>query len=133
MPYYGNRLGIADADLPMEYDVGAIEQIVATPYRGGAHVVFPARKIRFVRGAIVVFRAGKEEAPAYGELTVEHEGGLLTSPLGADGELELEGLEVGTFQGRVVYAKGRCAITIVVPDVPGVIIDLGTMRCDGEK
>ena len=35
LPYYGNRLGINDKDIPMDHDIGTTELTIAPPFRGG--------------------------------------------------------------------------------------------------
>ena len=34
LPYYGNRVGIEDKDIPFEYNINATEMTIAPPYRG---------------------------------------------------------------------------------------------------
>src|SRR5207248_3103985 len=78
LPYYGNRLSIRDGDVPMDYEVGRVEQLVASPYRGGAMVQFDVRRIQSVTGTIEVEGAGP---PSYGELQMAIAGKSLGSPL----------------------------------------------------
>ena len=42
LPYYANRLGISDQDVPFDREIETVEQAVAPPYRGGALVTFQA-------------------------------------------------------------------------------------------
>ena len=86
---YGNRLGIADQDIPLDYSVGATEQTVATPLRGGAVVVFPIQPIRAVTGTAVPVVGEAPVVPAYGELVVTAEGRRFDSPIGAEGDIEV--------------------------------------------
>src|SRR5439155_2932993 len=70
LPYYGNRLAIADGDVPFDYTVGATERVIAPPHRGGAVVAFPVARTRRLTGRVVLEVAGTDVAPAYGRLTV---------------------------------------------------------------
>jgi outer membrane usher protein len=129
LPYYGNRVSIADVDVAMDRSVTAVERIVAPPYRGGALVTFEARRARFYRGRMRVVVAGKVVPPSYGELTVRGPAGEVTSPLGKDGELELEGLPPGRYPAEVVHEHGTCAFTIDLPPAAHAVTQLGELQC----
>src|SRR5690606_13705718 len=97
LPYQANRLGIHQADLPLDYHLEAEEIVLAPPPRGGAVVEFSARAIRIVRGRVVQTTAGESNPIKYGTLAVRTADGVLTSPLGSEGEFEFEGLPQGTW------------------------------------
>lgn len=120
-PYYGNRLRIGDADVPLDYELGKTEQVIATPLRGGALVKFDVRKIRSVSGLV---RAG-DKVPAYGELSVDGR----TSPIGGRGEFWLDRLETGRHTARVEFGGGVCSFEIDVPESAAASLDLGTVAC----
>jgi outer membrane usher protein len=129
MPYYGNRLGIRDQDLPLDYQIQSIEKTVAPPYRGGAVVTFPALKMRSVRGTIELEVAGETVALEYGELTLDADDKRYSSPLGSSGEFELENLPAGSYAATVVSQSRTCSLTIDVPGADQPIVNLGTLRC----
>lgn len=129
LPYYGNRISIADTDLPLDRTVAEVERTIAPSYRGGALVRFEAKVARFFRGRVVVERGGKRVTPAYGEISIRMAAGELTSPLGKDGEFELSDLPPGKHASRVEYADGACTFEIVAPRSERVITDLGELRC----
>ncbi|MEP7124647.1 MAG: fimbria/pilus outer membrane usher protein [Byssovorax sp.] len=129
LPYYGNRIMIADTDLPLDRAVGAIEQTIAPSYRGGALVRFDVKVAHFFRGHVVVERAGKTITPAYGEISVHLAVGEVTSPLGKNGEFELSEIPPGKHEARVEHTAGVCTLEIVVPTTELVITDLGALRC----
>jgi outer membrane usher protein len=136
LPYYGNRIGIADRDVPVDYEVGGVEQLAAPPYRGVAVTRFPVSRLRAAQGTLST-DAGVP--PAYGDLTVRVEGRSLsgdqaqafaTSPVGGDGRFYLQGLPAGAHQGLVDWSGGRCSVLVEVPAEPA-FVDLGTVRCVG--
>ena len=43
---------------------------LAPPYRGGAVVLFPVRRIQRVTGTVVLLTAAGEEPPSFGEITI---------------------------------------------------------------
>jgi outer membrane usher protein len=128
LPYYGNRLAIADRDVPVEYTVGPTELLAAPTYRGGVVTRFAVKVLRVVQGELVVPADGRDVPPAYGELTGSAAGASFSSPVGGDGRFYLESLPAGSHSAEVEWNGGRCAATILVPESPQVV-DLGTVRC----
>jgi outer membrane usher protein len=129
LPYYGNRLSIADSDIPIDYVVSEADVTLAPPYRGGAVVLFPVRLVQRSTGTILVVRQGHEITPAYGQLVVysgpeDHE-----SPIGTDGEFYLENVPAGRYGAVVTWGDGSCAFTLVVPAVKTPVVTLGRLRC----
>jgi outer membrane usher protein len=129
LPYQANRLRVEMADLSMDYELDADEQVVAPTDRGAARVTFAARRVRLARGRIV-FGEGDGARPArYGEVRVSVNGGVLASPLGIGGELELEGLLPGAWRAEVRSPEGACSLSLEVPESAEPIVDLGILRC----
>ncbi len=134
IPYYGNRIGISDRDVPIDYEIGSVERTVATPYRGGAVVEFPVKRVTTVTGRVLIVEAGTEKAPAYGELTVTGPAGVpQTSPLGGDGGFYLENLSPGRYPAAVEHKEAVCRFTLVVPMSSSPFVNLGTLRCEAPK
>jgi outer membrane usher protein len=129
MPYYGNKLSIADVDLPLAYSIERTERLVAPPPRGAAVAVFDARRVLFYRGIVVVSVAGRDVVPSYGSLLVTDRGKVLESPIGDKGEMELEGLSAGEYPAQILYEGGQCDFQLRVPDGPGPVIDIGKKKC----
>ncbi|MCA1829250.1 MAG: fimbria/pilus outer membrane usher protein [Myxococcales bacterium] len=117
-PYYGNRLKIGDSDVPIDYEVGKVEQVIGTPLRGGALVRFDVQRVRSVTGLV---RVG-DRVPAYGELTVDGR----ASPIGGRGEFWLDHVGVGRHDARIEFGGGTCKFTLEVPEDAS---DLGTLSC----
>jgi outer membrane usher protein len=130
LPYYGNRLSIRDADVPIDYEIGKVEQLVASPYRGGALVQFDVHRIQSVTGVVEVPGKG---TPAYGELQIESSGKNLGSPVGGDGRFYLEGVPAGRHLARVEFKDGACNFNLVVPTDSAQTVDVGTVRCAPER
>ena len=129
LPYYGNRLSISDKDVPMEYAIDATERIVAPPYRGGALISFPVRKIRTVSGVVVIERDRKETVPSFGQITVALEGGSASSPIARGGEFFLENVSPGERPATIESQEGTCRFLLRVPDSPEPFIQLGKIVC----
>jgi outer membrane usher protein len=129
LPYYGNLLNIADTDIPIDYVIPRVQATVAPPYRGGILVRFPVQRVQRSEGRVLLVVDGAERAPTYGEMSVTVDGRRLVSPVGANGEFYFENLAAGRHRAAIEHGDGTCAFTLDVPDVEGLVADLGVVRC----
>jgi len=133
-PYLGNRLSIRDTDLPLDFQLAAVERVTSAPLRGGTIVRFPARRLSGVSGSVIFeWPTGRTAVPAYGELSVELNGEQITSPIGAEGRFYLEDLPPGLYPADVSSRIGDCKLTLSVSDQASAIQELGELRCRPEK
>jgi len=130
LPYYGNRLRIDDRDVPLEYDVQAVEKTIAPPFRGGAFVDFTVRQVRTVTGSIVIKVNGADVPPAYGQITLGSGDNAPVSPLGALGEFYFENVAAGTYDAVTEYAGGKCTSKLEIPAAKTDVIKLGLLTCE---
>lgn len=129
LPYYGNRLGISDQDIPIDYSIAVTDRLVAPPVKGGSVVTFPARRVQAIVGTLVVETAGRTVTPAYGQLTVTADGQTYESPIGRDGEFYLENLPRGRHAAIVDHKDAVCRFTLETPASAASLVDVGTVRC----
>jgi outer membrane usher protein len=125
-PYYGNKLRIEGTDVPMDYEIGNLEQVVATPLRGGAKVIFDVKRSQSVAGLLQV-DGGK--APAHGELRIDYKGGHADSPVAEDGRFWLDNVPPGKHHGLVEFKDGFCNVDLTVPVSRDRFLDVGAVRC----
>lgn len=125
MPYYGNRLGISELDVPMGYEISNAERVVAPPPRGGARVRLLGDRTRLVRGRLVVPDAN----PAFGNLTVTADGVISSSPVGTGGEFEVSDVPFGHWRAEVRYPGGTCSAELDVPSTDAAVTELGAVPC----
>ncbi|MBP1634061.1 MAG: fimD, outer rane usher protein [Acidobacteria bacterium] len=133
LPYYANRVSIADQDVPIGHEVESREQPVAPPYRGGAVVTFEAAKVSAVTGTVTVIAAGREIVPEYGDLVIQAAGVSQTSPIGRGGRFYFEKLAAGRYTAAVQYHGGSCDIAIVVRDSSTPVVNAGAHSCRIEE
>jgi outer membrane usher protein len=133
LEYHGNRLGIADTDLPLDYDIKTTSENVAPPYRGGAVVLFAGQHIQAISGRITVRHAGVDLVPAFGALvlTVGQEPHI--SPIGEHGEFYFENLPAGSYPALVQFETGTCTFTVSVPVTTAPLVLLGTLTCNAKS
>ncbi len=129
IPYYGNRLSIADDDLPLDYKVGETEKLLAPPLRGGAVATFDVHPVRIVTGSVVLEAAGTTVVPSFGQMTVRVGMTETASPLGKDGEFYFEDLRPGHFQAEVDASMGTCRFEIDIPGGDKPFVDVGRLKC----
>ncbi|HSN69004.1 MAG TPA: fimbria/pilus outer membrane usher protein, partial [Thermoanaerobaculia bacterium] len=131
VPYYGNRIRIEDADIPMNYRVDDTERIIAPPLRGGVVVEFAVAPATSVGGIVVIQQAdGSIRIPATGELRLRSSSGeRATSPLGRGAEFYFEDIAPGAWDAEVVDEKGICRMTLRIDSSDQPMQDVGTVTC----
>lgn len=135
LPYYGNRISIADSDVPLDRMVARRELTLAPPYRGGAIAEFPApRELRLsgrlvaggglpaIRGALAL----SATMTLTGATTVE-------TWLGSDGEFYVEGLAPGRYAIALAAPQLRCTASIDVPVSDAPVVRLGDVPCEAAR
>lgn len=130
LPWQANRIAIRGEDVPLDYDLGALEQLVAPPLRGGAVARFAVHRITAVTGLLSVRGSGGAVRPGNGEIAVEGETGESTSPVTPDGRFWLEGLAPGRHVARVTWGGGTCRAVLAVEPGAEPPIDLGEVACE---
>ena len=129
LPYYGNRLRIADEDVPLAMTVREHALTLAPPWRGGAVALFPVVREHRVTGRLRVERGGVSDIPAFGRLVVTTSHGAAESPIGAGGEFYLEGVPAGSLPARLEHDGGTCAFDLQVPESEAPVAKLETVTC----
>ncbi|HVR42217.1 MAG TPA: fimbria/pilus outer membrane usher protein, partial [Thermoanaerobaculia bacterium] len=126
--YHANRISFEDKDVPMDYRIGDLAEVIAPPFRGGALVEFPVAPVRNVVGTIRMRRgAGALEVPAYGTAILAPEGAR--SPIGVDGEFYFENVSSGEHELEVVWRGDRCTVRFEVPENGGMLREAGALEC----
>ncbi len=131
LPYQANRLGIRGEDVPMEYELGPMEQLVAPPFRGGAVARFAVQRITAVTGALSVPGPGRVR-PANGEVVLAAGGPRRASPVTPEGRFWLDGIPPGRHRAEVAWRQGVCAVDLEVGPSAGAVVDLGELECRPE-
>jgi outer membrane usher protein len=130
LPYYGNRIGIDDKDIPLDHDISTTERIIAPPFRGGVVVTFPVRLVLSVSGTVVIEDKGATILPAYGQIIVEVAKQPVVSPLDEAGNFYLENVPPGTYSAEVQYATGVCTFPLIVSQGSTALVNVGTVKCN---
>ncbi|MEO8215871.1 MAG: fimbria/pilus outer membrane usher protein [Acidobacteriota bacterium] len=132
LSYYGNRLGIQDQDIPLDHEVDSVEKIVAPPYRGGAIVTFPVRRIQNVQGMVVIIEGKTRVIPSYGEMSIDDaHGKTADSPVGSDGAFYFENLAAGKYRAEVRYdGNKKCSFELDIPASDDSFVILPEQHCD---
>ncbi len=128
---YANRLSIRVSDIPMDYDVGKVERVVAPMRKSGVIVRFDVTPIRAVTGRLRLETPGavQEGVPGGGELVLLQDGEELRAPTSSEGRFFLQGARPGRHVAEVTWRGGTCRVTLEVPEKPG-LQDLGVAGCD---
>ena len=129
LPYYGNKVAIADLDVPMNYMVDKTEKFIAPPYRGGAVVKFPVQRIQRISGEIELDDAHSTRIPAFGQVLTKVNNRVFESPVGRKGEFYFENLPPGQHSAVLDYEDHHCDFRIDIPIIDRDEIQLGKLTC----
>ena len=129
LSYYGNRLGIADQDIPMDHSVDGTEKIVAPPFRGGVVVAFTVQRIQSLTGTLLLEISGRNLTPGFGQLTVTAGTKQFESPVGKQGEFYLENVPPGSHPAVLEYHETTCRFLIDVPVSDQAVVKMKPLRC----
>ncbi|MGC4089840.1 MAG: fimbria/pilus outer membrane usher protein [Polyangiaceae bacterium] len=128
LSYYANRIRAEAPEMGIESTLDEDEVLVAPPTRGGAHVVFEPRSLHLLRGVIAPLGLALD-AIRYGELTLSVEGKTWSSPIGVNGEFELDSVPAGEWPVLVQGAEASCHFWLLVPRRGAPIEDVGAQSC----
>ncbi len=129
--YYGNRLRVDASELPNDVQVDEEEVIVAPPPHGGVRLVFESTHLRAVRGRLEPVGLSLESI-RYGELTLRARGQVFTSPIGAHGEFEFDGVPSGVWPAEARGEEGYCTLSVPIPVEGKPIEKLGALSCSAQ-
>lgn len=129
LAYYGNLLAIDDHDVPIELGLSRTGTTVAPPYRGGALLTFPVQRGQRSTGIVLLRKGAASAIPAYGQLTIVHDGQEIASPIGARGEFYLDAVPPGRYTGRLEFRGTVCEVPITIPAATAPVVGLGTIVC----
>ena len=129
LAYHGNRISFDDKQVPLDVIIGETSRVIAPPFRGGAVVEFPLRRLRAIRGTVVADVEGEPVVPEYGDLIVDTPQGEKRSPLTKIGRFYFEDIEAGIYAARLLYGGRVCSFDISIPPLLQPVTDLGELRC----
>ena len=130
LPYHANSLSFHEEEVPFDLIIPSTSEDIAPPFRGGAVIEFPLRRLRAFRGTVVVVHDGDTVTPEYGDLTVEMGSVTKRSPLTRTGRFYLEDLTVGSWPATVGFSGDRCTFEIQVSESVEPVLDMGELRCE---
>lgn len=116
LPYYPNRIGYDDDDVPADWATGPNALTVAVPRSGGAVVPFQARPLRAITGSLRLPQAGAATVRLHGE------GHDYSTRIGSSARYYLEDVAPGAYALEVELDSGahaRCTLQVPVL-APGV-------------
>ena len=128
LPYLANRISYVQEDIPFDYSVPVLSQLVAPPYRGAAYVMFKTARIQARTGTVVLTIAGAKVVPSYGTIVVQMDDRSVESPLNEGGDFFLD-LPNGHYKGTVTFKGKSCDVEFDAATVKEMIQNVGTLTC----
>lgn len=130
LPYYGNRIAIADADVPIDRTISSREVTLAPPYRGGAIAEFAAPRQLRLSGRVVLPDGTPIDGQRALDATARIAGAIVVDTwLGAGGEFYVEGLGPGDYTLEVTAPAFRCIARFRVPESDEPVVRVGDVQC----
>ncbi|WP_166212241.1 fimbria/pilus outer membrane usher protein [Cognatiluteimonas telluris] len=124
LPYYPNRIGYDDEDVPATWRAGVNELPAAVPRHGGALVLFDASPLRAIAGSLHLAHPGP------GLLRLHGAQADLDTRIGSSGRFYLEDVAPGAYEVQVELDDGTHAhCTLQVPVAAAGVNQLGTIDC----
>jgi outer membrane usher protein len=131
LAYHANSLSYRDTDVPMDYIIGETERQIAPPFRGGAVIEFPLRRLHAFTGTLRILQAGEEIVPEYADLVLLIEGVEQRSPLNGDGHFYLQNIPAGVHPAQIMFRGELCGFDLEIPETNDRVSPLGTITCSG--
>jgi len=129
-----NQVRIDDRDIPMEIELGSVQQEVAPRLNAGAKVKFAGKRVSAVAGVLQLASAAPAETAilAAAQITAANGATNVTSSTDGEGGFYLENLPPGRWALSVVNRKARCNAIITIPEGSPTFVDLGRITCTHE-
>jgi len=128
--YLGNLISVDDQDIPINYELAGFEQVVATPFRGGAVITFDSTKLQAFTGQIYIDINGKRQPAEYWGLRYESGGQKVDSVVGKSGEFYIENLAPGSHLAEIYSGSELCRFTLNIPESQEMYVNLGEISCE---
>lgn len=132
MSYYDNRLSIETKDIPVNYELKAIQKNIITPFRGGGVVKFDVEKLQAFIGRLFFIEDGKRSSAEYAGLEILVDGKTIEGLVGKRGEFYLENIPSGRFPARAYLEQKECTFDITIPKSDEIMVDMGDITCEVE-
>lgn len=131
LAYHANTLSFRDTDVPLDFVIEETQREIAPPFRGGAVVEFPLRRLHAFVGNLVLIRGAERVVPEYADFLVEVDGVEQRTPLNGDGGFYLQDVRPGVHPARIVFRGESCAFSIEIPETDDRMTRLGEITCSG--
>lgn len=128
--YLGNRISIDEKDIPINYEFAGFDQVVATPYRGGATIAFEGRRLQAFTGQIYIDAQDERKPAEYWGLRYEAAGQLQETLVGQSGEFYVENLAPGSYSAEIFKGNTSCVFTLHIPESKNMYVHLGEIACE---
>lgn len=124
LPYYPNRIGYDDADVPATWRTGVNQQDVAVPRHGGAVVSFDAAPLHAIAGSVRLAQ------PGAGTLRLRGAQREIETRIGNSGRFYFEDVPAGKYAVEIDLDDGaHASCALQVPAIVAGVTQLGQIDC----
>jgi len=128
--YIENQISIADKDVPLDYSLAELARYVNPPFRSGSVIAFEATKFQAFTGSLWAMFAGVKKPLEFGEGKIFGQGKEIDIITGKGGEIYLENVPAGSFEGTVAIGETSYAFRVEIPRSDEIIVELGEILCE---
>jgi outer membrane usher protein len=128
--YIENQVSIADKDVPLDYSLAEVVRYVNPPFRSGSVIAFEATRFQAFTGSLWSVSAGVKKPLEFGEGKISGQGREFDFFTGKGGELYLENVPAGSFEGTVAIGEASYRFRLEIPRSDEIIVDLGEILCE---
>jgi len=128
--YQVNDVAIQGKDLPLDALAATTTRHIRPPYRSGALVVFPVKRVRAVVGNLKLRKAGAVRALENVRFTLDGAAAKVAVSTVRNGDFYVENLPAGAYSVFLQVGTESCRVTLTVPDVREIVTNLGDIFCE---
>lgn len=128
--YGRNTVAIEPQDVPIDFTLSHLQQVVSPTYRSGAVVKFGVTKFQGFTGHLFLREKGRRWSADFAGLVLTDKTGPVSSTVGRGGEFYFENLRPGKYVARATHERRRCEFVLTVPVTDSTVVELGEVNCE---
>jgi len=128
--YGPNAISIDVQDVPVDYSLASIRNIVSPGFRTGGITEFVAKQFKAHVGYIFIVDKGERKEAQYAIIKLRKGEEIFESIVGNGGEFYFEDLTQGVYQVELEFKGKTCQTDIEIPKGDDVLMDLGEITCE---
>ncbi|MCI0604883.1 fimbria/pilus outer membrane usher protein [bacterium] len=127
--YFENPVSIDEKDIPVNYTITELQEVVSPPLRGGSIMKFDVQRLQGFEGRLFFLDGAIKRPAEFAAFSLQVEGAIRQFTVGKGGQFYLENLTPGKYAADLVLEGQKCSLEVVIPDREDIIVDLEDYFC----